>query len=444
MKALSRARPELVAPHVDPLLSWLDHEDWWLRNAALSALTPVAADQRFYKQILTKVGQVVAADTRGKSSALGIVGTLKDADPEVQQFAIRTFAKAYKTFPATLDAPGGQDLNSNIPGLLESIARAMTTIPSGYDTLYRIAPDRFPEEKLPHQKIFFAADASQFGPELKEAFVPIIMNDMIPAYIEKNRKSLETEMASRQPGRAIDGLVALYKKAGHTDYDWHQYGPARDEIKWQYHTFDPPEKKIWEGNHRFREVTLPAGAETWFTSAFDPMAAGWKTGFAPFANLKGTLAPIGTCQGDHHFCGCGNPPATFWDKEVLLMRAEINIPPLRDGYAYRLLVGGRSHYNTGGGTDVWIDGEHLKNRRRGWATIPGGSGRHSHRPWGVGIDNDRRKHFEDEKVLLACNGFLRWGHRSSFIKSYKTIWFEEMKLPPIPVQQTLDEQASTL
>ena len=78
------------------------------------------------------------------------------------------------------------------------------------------------------------------------------------------------------------------------------------------------------------------------------------------------------------------------------------------------------------------DGEHLNNARKGQATIPGGSGRHSNRPWGATISDDSRKHFEDGKVLLACNGFLRWGHRADYIKSYKTFWFEEMKLPTLP------------
>lgn len=114
------------------------------------------------------------------------------------------------------------------------------------------------------------------------------------------------------------------------------------------------------------------------------------------------------------------------------MRAEIDLPPMRDGYAYRLLVGGRSHYNAGGGSDVWIDGEYLGGSRRGGATIPGGSGRNSHRPWGVNIRDDIRPHFEDGKILLATNGFLRWGHRVEKIKSYKTVWFEEMKLPETP------------
>ena len=435
MNALGRARGELVAPHIDRLSYWLKHDDWWLRNAAMTALTPVIADKRYSRQILSQIGRLIVADKRGKiyGPLGGMVRKLQTADPEIQKFAIAVLAKAYKDFPTKLVEPGGQDLTPNIAGMVETIASSMAGIPGGFDVLYRIAPSRYPDQALPHKSLYMAADASKFGPEVKKAFLPIVKNELIPEYVEKNRKRLETEMKSNMPGGAVDGLVALYRKAGIDDYAWKLYGPARDKISWHYITFEPAEKKIWEGNHRFRKVTLPAGAENWFKSEFDPKAAGWKTGKAPFANLDGKLAPIGDCkaEGFYNFCGCGETPNTFWDKEALLMRAEIKLPPLKEGYAYRLLVGGRSHYNAGGGTDVWLDGEHLKHQRRGWATIPAGSGRHSWRPWGVGIGNDSRKHFEDGKLLLACNGFLRWGHRFDAIKCYKTFWFEEMKLPAL-------------
>ena len=113
------------------------------------------------------------------------------------------------------------------------------------------------------------------------------------------------------------------------------------------------------------------------------------------------------------------------------MRANIELPPLEDGYAYRLLVGGRSHYNTGGGSDIWLDGEHIPNRRKDRATIEGGSGRNSYRPFGVTIQDSQRNHFEDGKVLLSTNGFLRWGHKSREIQSYRAFWFEKMKLPDL-------------
>ncbi len=434
MNALARARSELVVPHVDRLLHWLKHDDWWFSNAAMRALTPVVDDKRFAKKILSEIGKVIVADKRGKTLIpLGAISSkLATADPEIQKFAVQVFAKAYQNYPMKLVEPGGQDLTPNIYAMLETIGTTMSKIPGGFDELYRIAKIRFPELALPHQQLFMTSDVSKFGPVVKKVFASIIQDKLIPEYVEKNRNGLEKEMADNQPGRATDGLVALYQKIGNNDYNWNLHGPARDKIAWQYTTFDPPEKKIWEGGHRFRKVTLPAGTENWFTPEFNPKSAGWKTGHAPFANLDGKLAPIGDCEaeGTRNFCGCGETPATFWDKEALLMRAQIKLPAPRDGYAYRLLAGGRSHYNAGGGTDVWLDGEYVKPARKG-ATITAGSGRNSGRPWGVGIGNDYRKHFEDGKLLIACNGFLRWGHRTDYIKSYKTFWFEEMKLPPV-------------
>jgi hypothetical protein len=436
MKAMGRAQPDTIAPYVDKITPWLDHDDWWLRQAAMLALTPMAADKKYAKPFLTKVGKLINSSQRmGDFSPLsGIVRRLQDADPEIQAFATKTLGEAYVSYPKELTEPGGQNLTHNIALLLDGVAKDLASVPGGYDEVYKIAKKRDPKVVLPHQKMFLAADSEQFGPELKKAFVPIIKNELIPEYIEKNRKALDKEIATRQPGRAVDGLVDLYKKAGNNDYAWALHGPARDKISWQYHSFDPPEKKLWEGGHRFREVTLPAGTENWFTPEFDPKAAGWKTGLAPFANHNGKLAPIGDCKDERarDFCGCDETPNTFWDKEALLMRAKIQLPPLRDGYAYRLLVGGRSHYNAGGGTDVWLDGEYVKPARKGQATITAGSGRNSNKPWGVTITDDARKHFEDGKLLIACNGFLRWGHKSSEIKCYKTFWFEQMKLPTLP------------
>ena len=433
MTAMERARPELIAPHFETILAWLDHDDWWLRQAAMKALTPLADDSRFHKAFLTKVGKLLkTSDRLGDFAALGgIVRQLKGADPEIRNFAMETLGESYLNYPTSLAEPGGQDLTKNIELLLDGVAKDLAMVPGGFDEVYRIARKRSPDQALPHQELFLGADSDQFGPDLKNALKPLIRAELIPEYVEKNRKALEKEIASREPGRAVEGLVALYKKAGIDDYGWKLHGPARDKIAWQYFSYDPPEKKLWEAGHRFREVSWPDGAGNWYAPEFDPKKAGWKTGFAPFANKGGKAAPIGTCTGDHHFCGCGNPVNTFWEKEVLLMRSEVKLPALRDGHAYRLLVGGRSHYNLGGGSDIWIDGEHLDNRRKGQATIPGGSGRNSNKPWGVTISDDHRTYFEDGKVLLACNGFLRWAHRTETIKCYKTFWFEEMKLPPL-------------
>ncbi len=435
MQAMQRANPEIVAKHFDRMLGWLDHDDWWLRQAAMHGLTPLVSDPRHAKPLLTKVGQVLQTSNRlGDRTPLGgITEQLAQAPPEIRDFAVEVLGESYVQFPKRLVEPGGQDLTANIEVLLENFARDLAQVPGGYDVLYALGKKRNPDEALPHKELFLTADSSKFGPELRNAIKPTILQNLIPGYIEANRNYLQRELTSREPGNAIDGLVDLYRRAGIDDYDWKPHGPARDAIVWDYTTFDPPEEKLWENGHRFRKVTVPKGSENWFNPAFDPKSApGWKSGRAPFANNGGKPEPLGECIGHQHFCGCGNPVNTFWDKECLLMRAGIQIPPMRDGFAYRLLVGGRSHYNAGGGSDVWIDGNYLPNRKKNEATIEGGSGRNSNRPFGVIIKDADRTHFADGKVLLAVNGFLRWGHKIEIIKSYQAFWFEEMKLPELP------------
>ena len=59
-------------------------------------------------------------------------------------------------------------------------SRTMNAVPGGYDEVFKIAKKRNPEQALPHQDLFLAADSDQFGPELKEAFQPIIRDQLIP------------------------------------------------------------------------------------------------------------------------------------------------------------------------------------------------------------------------------------------------------------------------
>ncbi|MDX1679909.1 MAG: DUF6288 domain-containing protein [Akkermansiaceae bacterium] len=434
MKAMGRAKPEQIAPHFQNMMKWLDHEDWWLRQAAMIGLAPLASSGEHYEPLLTKIADTIrGSDRLGDFGPLdGISQQLRKADPRIQKRGMDILAKSYIKYPRELVEPGGQDLTKNVDLLLDKFARDLSAVPGGFDLIYELGRQRNPDEALPHEELFLAADPKQFGPELRKALAPTIKNRLIPEYIEANRKNLEKEIAERTPGRALDGLVDLYNKLGVEDYNWQLHGPHREKIVWDYITFEPKDNKLWESKHRFRKVDPPKGSENWHQLDFDPKKApGWKTGRAPFANNDGKPEPIGSCVGHHHFCGCGNPVNTFWDQEAILMRAKIELPPLEDGYAYRLLVGGRSHYNAGGGSDIWFDGEYIPNRRKDQATIQGGSGRNSHRPFGVIIDDGHRAHFTDGEVLLAANGFLRWGHKMRKIQSYRAFWFEKMKLPEL-------------
>jgi hypothetical protein len=142
-------------------------------------------------------------------------------------------------------------------------------------------------------------------------------------------------------------------------------------------------------------------------------------------------------MGPHHFCGCGNPPNTFWEKEVLLMRTELQLPPMREGYAYRLLVGGRSHVGSGEGSDVWINGIRKEGRRSTDPSIRWVGRRSGGQPWGFVIDDDFRQQFTNDTVTLAATGFLPI-HKSGVKRNYIAFWFEEMKLPELGEREMLN------
>lgn len=431
LNVIGKARPELIEPHVKRLEFWLGHDDWWLSKAAMTALTPVATDKRYYKTILPMIGGMVT--TNAKAVALqpvsGIVERLTTADPEVQKYAREILGKAYIDFPDKLTVPGGQDLTEGTAYLLENIARNLAGVPGGYDTLYQVSKKKFPAESLAHKDIFMIANTTEFGPELQKAFMPIIKDQLIGEYVEANKTKLTAELSKNAPAATVDGLVDLYQKLGVNDYDWKPYGPKRNEINWSYHTYDSTDKPLWEEGSRYRKLEWPKGLETWFKPGFDPKAAGWKIGRAPFGSTDGKLEWEGSCPND--FCGCTEPLATLWDKEILLMRAEIELPPLKPGYAYRLLVGGRSHVNWGDGSDIWIDGTYMAARKPSDPSMSGVGKREGGKPWGRIITDDLRPNFNDGKVTLSATGFMRIKHKTKIKANRQSFWFEEMKLPTL-------------
>jgi Family of unknown function (DUF6288) len=394
--ALSVARPELLAPHVDRLCHWLQQEEWWLQAAALGAVTQIAADKRHYKQVLPLIGQMIAANrVMTLASQWGAMGQLRtklnEAAPEVQALAVHVLGKAYAETPVMMVAPGGLKLESGAEILVQEQAKILAGIPGGFDELYKRACARYPNRSLPHPDIFLATDLAMLGPDLKQAIAQITRDKLIYEYMGKNRAGLLAEAAPIQqtsvaPFSKLGGLVALYNKTGVNDYDWHSFGPELRNGTWDYFTFDPPEKEPLDlGGWRYRKVTLPHGMTNWFGPDFDAAAAGWKKGQSPFGQKAGKLVNDGMnyevigngkrCQ--YPVCGEHDPMHTFWDKEVLLMRGTFQFPPLKPGHVYRLVVGDGNHVGSGAGYCLYLNGKKLVEEpmgigKRGGGTIRGG------------------------------------------------------------------------
>ncbi len=448
LNSLGVARTDLLVPHLDRLCTCLEHEEWWLRKAALSAVTGLATDERSYQKVLPLIGKLISNNRNNTLmwSLVGFTGKLREASPAVQALALQTLAQAYADIPKKIKNEAGMELVTVENGLVETLASTLASYPGGLDTLGVLASQRYPDQPLPHKDLFLNADTTNLGPELKRKVNAIVRDQFIPEYVANNITPLLAEVrpepvvADPRQQAKVEELVALYNKMEVNEYDWRGFGPVWNEMKWDYFSFDPPETMTWNpGETRYRKVTYPAGMENWFATDFDAKKAGWQNGLQPFGQENGKLRTdpkpyIDQLTGRHPsqlvpctatYCRCCEPMKTFWEKEVLLMRSTVTIPPLKEGHRYRLVVGGLSHMNNGDGVRVYVNGKQVLEREREFKKREGGH------PIAYYIDQDRLAEFRSGTVTVAATGFLHIHLRSQNKGNFMGIWFEEMKMPPL-------------
>ena len=447
LQIIGKGTAEQIIPLVDTLLPYLKHEEAWLRNAALTALTPVAGHEVCFDRVLPAIGELVRTNQRvsvTRGFAPAIRAQIKDAGPAVQALATKTLRETYTGYAGKTISVGGQNLKPTYEFHLEAIAESLADVPGGLDALYEIAKQRKPNEILPYKEFFLAADSSKFGPKLKSAIKPIIMDELVPEFVGKNRVRLRelaaAENQSARPGGksdVLDGLAALYDRAGFTDFDWTMFADLRT-AEWSYHSFDPvPAEQVPFDQliTRYREVTLPKGMDNWFTSGFDPAKSGWKKGKSPFGNYDGKLPsrPITKCSDDcvGPHCFGATPVNTLWEKEILLMRGTFKIPPLKDGHRYRIMINDGNHVGAGGGHIIYINGKALIETKQGNGRGSGGV------PKGAFITREFLNDFKGQDVTIALKTFIRYNDKYKVKPTVKTpqgkisLHLEEQKLPPM-------------
>ena len=349
-------------------------------------------------------GNVVSVDTRDFWREV-------DESPKGEDYHYNRNAETYMLI--------GDALGRSMVGLLGGKAEPLPQAARPKVPIQQQAKDLSEEEKLAAQK----------------ALGPIIFDGIAASYVANPRynKSLLQEAADKRPQRAnqflrgaMYGLINCYHAAGIDDYDWRPFGPDLSKTTWDYFSFDPPETLPVEKGNRYRKVTYPAGMEEWILPGFDPTGAGWKQGLQPFGQLDGKAEPLSeTCTAV--FCRCGEKPRTLWEKEVLMIRGTINLPPLKEGHRYRIVVGGSAHVNSGEGYALYVNGKLLAQSETGVAVRKGGQ------PRGALIYDDLRNEFEGGKVTIAATSFLRYNHPRRGVqppRGHFSLWVEEMRIPP--------------
>jgi hypothetical protein len=174
------------------------------------------------------------------------------------------------------------------------------------------------------------------------------------------------------------------------------------------------------------KIALPAGLENWFAPEFDAKKAGWKSGAAPIGESAEKVVLPDWASNRIAM----RTPKTVLDKDVVLIRQSFDLPPVKDGYRYRLRVHGSAHNNMGESYAIYLNGKLLFENRYGvnaWR-------RQGNSPRGVNIYPEFRELFKGGKVTIAVSSFAMDNFEPDrFVPPGQalSVWIEEMKLPPV-------------
>ncbi|MCX6874048.1 MAG: hypothetical protein NTW21_09610 [Verrucomicrobia bacterium] len=268
------------------------------------------------------------------------------------------------------------------------------------------------------------------------AVKPIILDGALVAFVTNPRyePSLLAAIKGEKPERGspylddtLDEAANYYRVADIRDYDWKPIGGDLNGMLWDYHGLDLPATEDKTKGISDLKLTCPAGMENWFAPDFDAQRAGWKSGGAPFG-VPGDEPPVPTPEwykGPKR-----DEPKTAFKGDVLLLRRSFELPPLKEGYRYRIRVAGSTHANSGEGFAIYINGKLLAESKAGVAAWR----REGKKPRGAHVWAALRDEFTGGKVTIAVSNFpMNNRSAGAFIPvgTPLSVWLEEMKIPPL-------------
>ncbi len=286
------------------------------------------------------------------------------------------------------------------------------------------------------------------------AFKPYILGRLIPNYIRHRiyvaayqRKGIwaadiisgnspEKKDSATIESSGLDDLISFYNAVGIDDYNWRDFGPKMDTAEWEYFSFNPSEPATAKDKSQYRKVKMPTGMENWYATDFDAGKAGWKTGQAPFGQNDGKQAPLmGECHNPQ--CRCDVMPNTLWENDALFIRQTFNVPSLKEGHRYRLVVGGGNHGWAGDGFIIYLNGKLFVEETSAKFKKGGTSGMY--------FFNDFLPELESGKITVAVHAFLRRSGnagQSAPPKGHLSVWLEEAMMPPLLVEEVRSRESS--
>ncbi|MDX1683159.1 MAG: DUF6288 domain-containing protein, partial [Phycisphaeraceae bacterium] len=133
MQAMAKSGSDHIAQHFDRLVWMLDHDDWWMRDAAYPAAEKLAGDPKYAGRILPHIASMMvrARDyyTTGGLKKLG--KQLQNLSESDQKKVRDLFIEAYEEIPNPIVAPGGHISSGQTALIKGRVAEVIGGLPGG-------------------------------------------------------------------------------------------------------------------------------------------------------------------------------------------------------------------------------------------------------------------------------------------------------------------------
>jgi hypothetical protein len=345
--ALAVASPAQVKSRLADILPWLKHDEWWLNESAVIALTPVMQDSETLARILPAIIPTVANCQHEKGRQVMqwmLQRATENAAPAIRVQMARAFVEMYQTIPATPAVPG--IASCSLHGTLGHILNGPpeTILEGARLSVARLGDMRPRERDLQIDSLIEAADKldeagqRELGAMLVKHYRPAVVGDnpaMLKAQMQAGNKSAIATM---------NKLLQIDRMAG-VPGGWQLLG-GREQVRWVT-SFEPATRPPDSEMNRYRPVELPERLKGWFKP--DYAAEGWTLE----RTTVGDLAPKAFQSPAHWAKDAG---------EVIFMRKTIELPAA-DYVLYR------AHVFTKQGYDLYLNGQKIagdKSRSKTW------------------------------------------------------------------------------
>ena len=353
LQALHHAPVALIRQNIPRILPWANHAEWWLRESAFMALMGLQDDEALFTQYLPTLTAIMAKEYNFNPH-FQMIQQLQKAmhnrsnDSPAGKLIIAGFAHAAKVSKVVPDVGPLQRSREGTHNMVESALALIRQAPESAAALAELlaaSGHLAVMDTTSFMKIIKGQDGdvsdrfvglypalATVAPEQKKKLANILHDAFLPELIKRYNTGKEPEA-----DKLLDGIIELTRLKKPV-VGWHAVGtPAPAERIWRYHAFDPVAEKdqlLPRESKRFRDVTLPAGMDQWFSPGFDDPA--WKSGRAPIG--VGVFKAHGhglmwTATPDHSF-----PNQSDWGAgEFLLMRTTFQVTDPDDD-CYRLSI----------------------------------------------------------------------------------------------------------